>query len=93
MDTAVEASPTSSETTIGGVIRALTADGVRLTTDTGERTLRLSDETRFEALRPATLASIRAGDWVNVGVLPHPRTIFAIVGVIVIPSAILEAPP
>ena len=85
--------PLPAATTVSGIVEALDADSIRLGTDAGPKTLKLSDEAVFEALRPAALTSISAGDWLNVGVMPHAQTVFAIVGLVVIPASILEAPP
>lgn len=79
--------------TLRGVVQSLSGDSLRLRTSAGESSLKLADATVFEAARPAHLADVRPGDWLNVGAVAHAQTIFAIVSVTIIPESILAGTP
>jgi hypothetical protein len=76
-----------------GVVQEISGDRLTLATGAGTETLRLSPSTIVEVLRPASPATLREGDWLNAGAVPHEQTLFAIIGLIVIPQSQLEAPP
>lgn len=75
-----------------GVIQSVSGDSVTLATDAGSRNVRLTPATAIEALRPASLASIRPGDWINAGAVRNRQTIFALTGVVVLPQGSFERP-
>jgi hypothetical protein len=84
----------SPSAAIVGRVQEVSGDRLRITTESGDiESAILSPSTRVEALRPARLSELRAGDWLNVGAIPHAQTIFAITGIVVIPDAVLEATP
>ena len=79
-----------SETASRGVVQSISGDSLTLATSSGPVTLRLSPTVRIEALRPATLARARQGDWLNAGAIPHNQTLFAIIGLVIIPAEDLQ---
>jgi hypothetical protein len=77
---------------VRGVVQSLNGDELTLTTGDGRQALRLSQSARIETLRPVPLSAIRTGDWVNAGAVPHAQTIFALLGLVVLPQGSFEAP-
>jgi len=75
-----------------GVVQDLSGDSLRLSTDSGNLTLKLGLQTPVEALQPAVRSTIRPGDWLNVGAGPHAQTLFFITGIVLIPAELLEGP-
>jgi hypothetical protein len=63
-----------------------------LTAESGTLELRLGPELAVEALRPTSFDRIAAGDWLNGGAIAHAQTLFALVGIVVIPPSQLESP-
>jgi hypothetical protein len=84
--------PTAPANYVRGVIEQADATSLTIAAGAEKRTLRLTQATPIEALRPTTLDAVRAGDWLNAGTAPHAQTVFAITGLVVIPQANLEAP-
>lgn len=84
--------PPASEQASGtqGVVQAIQGTELTLTTDDGRsQTLKLQPDVKVEVLRPATLADLRVGDWINGGAIIHPQTRLALTGLIVIPNPVL----
>ena len=75
-----------------GVVQSVSADRLTLTTESGPLELRLGADAPVEALRPTTFGRIAAGDWLNGGAIAHAQTLFALVGIVVIPPSQLESP-
>jgi len=76
-----------------GAIQSVSGNELTLSTANGPVTLRLAQGVQTEALRPVTAAQITAGDWLNGGAVAHAQTLFALVGLVVIPQSQLgEAP-
>jgi hypothetical protein len=76
-----------------GVVQSVSGNELALSTSTGPMTLRLAQGVQTEALRPSTPAQITTGDWLNGGAVAHAQTLFALVGLVVIPQSQLgEAP-
>jgi hypothetical protein len=75
-----------------GVVQSISGDRLTLATDNGPLELRLAPSTTVEALRPFTLERVRPGDWLNAGAVSHQQTLFALVGIVLIPPSQLEAP-
>jgi hypothetical protein len=76
-----------------GAVREISASSLTLVTPGGEVTVQLTPDTTVESLLPATRSDLQAGDWLNVGAIPHARTLFAIVALVIIPGSQLGAPP
>jgi hypothetical protein len=77
---------------IRGQVRDLVGDQLTLTTPNGLVTLRLPAGSALEALRPVAPSSLTAGDWLNAGGVANPASIYTLIGLVVIPQALLEAP-
>jgi len=75
-----------------GVIQSVTADRLTLTTESGPLELSLGADAPVEALRPTSFDRITAGDWLNGGAIAHAQTLFALVGIVVIPPSQMEPP-
>lgn len=75
-----------------GVVRELAGEQLTLTTPGGPLTLRLSPNAAVEALRPMSPAVVTTGDWLNGGGVANAQTVYTLVGVVVIPQELLEAP-
>ena len=77
---------------VRGVVQSSSPDRLILTTESGPLALSLGADTPVEALRPTTFDRVAAGDWLNGGAIAHAQTLFALVGIVVIPPAQLEPP-
>ena len=75
---------------VRGVVQQISSDQITLTTPSGSVTVRLAPSSVIEALRPATSAELRPGDWLNAGATPHNQTQFAIIGLVIIPAGQLQ---
>jgi hypothetical protein len=75
---------------VRGVVQSVTQDSITLQTEGGPVTLKLTPTTPREAVQRATLANVKAGDWVNAGGVPHAQTFYALTAVVVIAAANLE---
>ncbi|MPZ50146.1 MAG: hypothetical protein GEU75_12765 [Dehalococcoidia bacterium] len=72
-------------TAVRGVIQQLNGDQVTLTTSSGGITVRLAPGSIIETLGATTTLHLAVGDdWLNVGAVGHPQTLFAINGLVVI---------
>jgi hypothetical protein len=80
-------------TTIHGTVQSVSANSLTVSSPAGPVALKLSLQTAFERLDPATLAAVRVGDWVNVAGVPNRQTLFAITGLAVIPADRLRQRP
>ena len=80
----------SEEGAVRGVVQAISGDSLTLSTSSGLVTLRLAPSLRVEALRTATLGQARQGDWLNAGAISHNQTLFAIIGLVIIPAEELQ---
>jgi hypothetical protein len=76
---------------VRGVIQSISADRLTLSTESGSVELRLAANAPVEALRPITVERVAVGDWLNGGAVGHAQTLFALVGLIVIPPGQLES--
>jgi hypothetical protein len=88
-DTALPESTVSDG--IRGSIQAINGNTLTLVTDSGPRQLTLRQDATVEAVRPASATAITPGDWVNAGVIPNAQTMFAIVGLTLIPPTVLQS--
>jgi hypothetical protein len=77
---------------VRGVIQSVTLDRLILSTESGPVELRLASNSPVEALRPITIERLATGDWLNGGAIQHAQTLFALVGLVVIPPSQLESP-
>ncbi len=73
-----------------GTVQSLNGDTLLLLTDSGQREFKLTSKTTFEALRPTESSRIVAGDWLNAGAMPNSETFFTVVGLTLIPEAVLR---
>ena len=73
-----------------GTVQSLNADTLILQTDAGSQQFMLHSDAPIEVLRPATAASIAVGDWLNVGGMNNSQTVFTLIGLTLIPQALLE---
>jgi hypothetical protein len=77
---------------VRGVIQDVASGHLTLSTENGPVELRLASNAPVEALRPISVDRLTVGDWLNGGAIGHAQTLFALVGLIVIPPAQLESP-
>jgi hypothetical protein len=82
----------ADEPFVRGVVQSVSSDRLLLATESGTVEFRLGRDVLVEALRPAAVQALTIGDWVNGGAINHAQTLFALVGLVVIPPAQLEAP-
>jgi hypothetical protein len=89
---------TSRETTaatvpqgVRGSIQALNANSLTLRTADGVQQFTLSPDAIVEVSRPTTASTIKVGEWLNVGAIPNGQTLFAIIGLTLIPDAMLQS--
>jgi hypothetical protein len=73
-----------------GTVQSLSGDTLTVQTEGGPRQFTLASDAPVEALRPATAASIATGEWLNVGAMGNSQTVFTIVGLTLIPQAMLD---
>ncbi len=72
-----------------GVLHSAGNGQIAITTDDGATlTYQLSPNAAVEVLSPTTPANINVGDWLNGGAIPHAQTLFALVGLILIPDPV-----
>ncbi|HEX5369065.1 MAG TPA: hypothetical protein VFY10_06575 [Dehalococcoidia bacterium] len=77
-------------TGVEGVVSSLQGNQLTLTTTGGRpQTFTLQPGATIETLKPATLADVKPGDWVNGGAIQHPQTTLALTGLIVIPNPVV----
>ena len=77
---------------VRGVIQSVSSDRLTLTTESGPLELSLNPNAPVEALRPITVQRLAVGDWLNGGAIQHAQTLFALMGLVVIPPSQLESP-
>ncbi len=76
---------------VRGVVQSVTSDSITLQTESGPVTLKITASTPKEAIRRASLADIKPGDWINAGGVTHAQTFYALTALVVIHAADLEA--
>ena len=64
-----------------GEIAIMTEDGASLT-------YQLPANATVEVLRPISAANVNVGDWLNGGAIPHAQSVFALVGIVLIPDPV-----
>jgi hypothetical protein len=74
------------------VVQQAAGDRLTISTAAGPKEFRVAQDTTVEALRPVAPAQLVPGDWLNAGAVSHNQTIFALVGVTVIPRDQVQAP-
>jgi hypothetical protein len=75
---------------VRGSLQSVNGDEITVITAEGESVkLRLQPDAKVEVLAPITVAELQTGDWVNGGAIPHPDTVLALVGLVVIPDPVL----
>ena len=80
-------------TGVEGVVTGLQGNQLTLTTPDGRlQTLTLEPDAKVELLKPASLADVKNGDWVNGGAIQHPETILALTGLVLIPDPVVPQP-
>ena len=75
---------------VRGSIQQVSGDQLTIATPSGPVTIRLTNASIIEALRPATTSQLRNGDWLNAGASPHEQTYFTITGLVIIPRELLQ---
>lgn len=83
--------PRPSDTpTLRGRVESTSGDEVSIVTDAGARlSFRLGPSAPVESLAPISVADLKQGDWINGGAIPHPQTVFALTGLVVVPQPVL----
>ena len=76
---------------VRGSIQSLSGDTLTLLTDAGPRQFTLAPDATIEVSRPTTASTITAGEWLNVGAIPNGQTLFAIIGLTLIPQAMQQS--
>ena len=80
-------------TGVEGVVTGLQGDQLTLTTPDGRlQTFTLQPDAKVEVLKPASMADVKNGDWVNGGAIQHPETILALTGLVLIPDPVVPQP-
>jgi len=70
---------------VRGEILQVSGDRITVSTRGGTQTFRLTQATVFETLGTTTPLHVDVGDdWLNVGAVQHPQTLFVISGLVVI---------
>ena len=78
---------------IEGVVTSLEGNQLTLTTADGQlQNYRLQPGAKVELLKPASLADLNSGDWVNGGAIQHPATVLALTGLVLIPNPVVPPP-
>ncbi len=86
-DTALEASQPPG---IRGSVQSVSGNSVTLITESGPQQFTLKGDAPVEILRPTTASTIAIGEWLNAGTIPNAQTMFAIVGLTLIPQPLLQ---
>jgi hypothetical protein len=74
-----------------GVIQSAGNGQIAIITDDGTTlTYQLSPNAPVEVLRPIATDAVNTGDWLNGGAIPHAQTLFALVGLILIPDPVVS---
>ena len=72
-----------------GVIQSVGNGQIAINTEDGASlSYLLSPNTTVEVLRPISAANVNAGDWLNGGAIPHAQSLFALVGIVLIPDPV-----
>jgi hypothetical protein len=80
--------PEPQRVAVRGEIRQVTGDQITVSTREGARTFRIVPTTVFETLGTTTTLHLDVGDdWLNVGAIQHPQTLFVVNGLVVISEA------
>ena len=74
----------------GGVVQSVSGNTLTLSINGRPQQFTLAGDVTVETLRPVTAQAIATGDWLNVGVRPNSQTLFTIVGLTLIPPAVLD---
>lgn len=85
--------PDQPPPTVRGVVQSIAGDQLSLMTSSGPLAIRLPQGAPVERLRRAGLSEIVPGDWLNGGAVGHAQTIFALIGIVVIPQSQLGQAP
>lgn len=89
-DDTVRTAPTDSTAGVRGGLQSLNGDTLVVLTESGPRQFILASDATVEVLKPTTASTIGVGEWLNLGAMPHAQTVFAIVGLTLIPQALLQ---
>jgi hypothetical protein len=76
---------------VRGSIQSLSGNNLTLLTDAGPRQFNLAPDATVEVSWPTTASTITAGEWLNVGAIPNGQTLFAIIGLTLIPQALQQS--
>ncbi len=87
-----EALPSDTAATTRGAVQSLSGDTLLILTDAGPREFTLVADGPVEKLAPVDISAVKAGDWLNAGALPNAQTMFSLVGLTLIPQALLQDP-
>jgi len=80
--------PEVQKATVRGEVLQISSDRITVSTREGTRIVRIGPATIFETLGTTTPLHVEVGaDWLNVGAIPHPQTLFVINGLVVISEA------
>lgn len=73
-----------------GRIESVSGDEIAIVSDAGGTVrFRLAAGAPVETLAGFSLAEVKQGDWINGGAIPHPQTVFALTGLVVVPDPVL----
>lgn len=75
---------------VRGIVQNTTADRLTLLVDGAPRDLTLRPDLKVEAQRPAPIASVAPGAWINAAAVPHQQTIFALTGLVLLPAGAFQ---
>ncbi len=81
---------TSQRVGTRGVVQSIDGDTLTILTNSESLSFALTPQTIVERLGPITPSLISVGDWLNAGAIPHVQTTLTIVGLTVIPEALLR---
>jgi hypothetical protein len=76
---------------VRGSIQSLNGNNLTLLTDAGPQQFTLTPDATIEVSRPTTASTIATGEWLNVGAIPNGQTLFAIIGLTLIPQAMQQS--
>jgi hypothetical protein len=82
----------TQETPVRGVVQAASGTELTIVSDGASVKLGLTPDTRIEVMHPVPVSSIRLGDWMNTGAVPHSQTVFALTGLVLLPQGSFEEP-
>ena len=91
----IPALPAQEERASGvqGTIETFADDQLTVvTTDGSTLTFEVPGESAIEQLIPIGRDELTVGDWINGGAIPHPDTILALVGLVLVSDPVIQAP-